>query len=157
MAIGFIKKIFSFGKDTVEEKPVPSAEVVPEMPAADEPAKTPSVPAGHLPHEGGEGVGAAPAEYDRAASNEDRAATEEAETGAQGLAIPPEPAAPTPEVTREESSESAGPASDENVAVEGESARRARSPPLWGRCPAGQRGVPPLPNTPRRWTTRPRP
>ncbi|WOS62651.1 signal recognition particle-docking protein FtsY [Sinorhizobium fredii] len=141
MAIGFIKKIFSFGKDTVEEKPVPPAEVVAETPVADETAKTPSVPAGHLPHEGGEGVGAAPAEDDRAASNEDRAAT--AETGAQRLAIPPEPAAPTPEVTREESSESAGPASDENVAVEGESAPRSISP-LVGEMPGrAEGGAPP--------------
>ncbi|WP_018235959.1 signal recognition particle-docking protein FtsY [Ensifer sp. BR816] len=32
MAIGFIKKIFSFGKDTVEEKPVSPQEVAPEAP-----------------------------------------------------------------------------------------------------------------------------
>ncbi|MEY9329025.1 signal recognition particle-docking protein FtsY [Sinorhizobium fredii] len=128
MAIGFIKKIFSFGKDTVEEKPVPPPEVVAETPVADETAKTPSVPAGHLPHEGGEGVGAAPAEDDRAASNEDRAATEEARPGAQGLAIPPEPATPTPEIASEESPESAGPAVDEAVPAEDESAPPAISP-----------------------------
>ncbi|MEZ0002251.1 signal recognition particle-docking protein FtsY [Sinorhizobium fredii] len=128
MAIGFIKKIFSFGKDTVEEKPVPPPEVVAETPVADETAKTPSVPAGHLPHEGGEGVGAAPAEDDRAASNEDRAATEEARPGAQGLAIPPEPATPTPEIASEESPESAGPAVDETVPAEDESAPPAISP-----------------------------
>ncbi|MEY9581445.1 signal recognition particle-docking protein FtsY [Sinorhizobium fredii] len=128
MAIGFIKKIFSFGKDTVEEKPVPPPEVVAETPVADETAKTPSVPAGHLPHEGGEGVGAAPAEDDRAASNEDRAATEEARPGAQGLAIPPEPATPTPEIASEESPVSAGPAVDETVPAEDESAPPAISP-----------------------------
>ncbi|MQW97048.1 signal recognition particle-docking protein FtsY [Sinorhizobium fredii] len=128
MAIGFIKKIFSFGKDTVEEKPVPPPEVVAETPVADETAKPPSVPAGHLPHEGGEGVGAAPAEDDRAASNEDRAATEEARPGAQGLAIPPEPATPTPEIASEESPESAGPAVDETVPAEDESAPPAISP-----------------------------
>ncbi|WP_037393888.1 signal recognition particle-docking protein FtsY [Sinorhizobium fredii] len=128
MAIGFIKKIFSFGKDTVEEKPVPPPEVVAETPVADETAKTPSVPAGHLPHEGGEGVGAAPAEDDPAASNEDRAATEEARPGAQGLAIPPEPATPTPEIASEESPESAGPAVDETVPAEDESAPPAISP-----------------------------
>ncbi|WEJ10028.1 hypothetical protein N0Q91_18465 [Sinorhizobium sp. K101] len=37
MAIGFIKKIFSFGKDVVEEKPAPPQETA----AADEVAVTP--------------------------------------------------------------------------------------------------------------------
>jgi len=60
MAIGFIKKIFSFGKDAVEEKPVPQQEVAPET--TDTAEITPSVPAGHLPHEEEEGAAGVSAE-----------------------------------------------------------------------------------------------
>ncbi|OAP38975.1 signal recognition particle-docking protein FtsY [Sinorhizobium glycinis] len=141
MAIGFIKKIFSFGKDTVEEKPVPAAEVAPGMPAADEAATTTSVPSGHLPHRGGEGAAEATAEGDRAASNEERAATEEAKPGMHDLAVPPAPATSTPEAISEEDSESAGPTARENIAVEEESAPLPISPlagEMPGRAEAGE-------------------
>ena len=66
MALGFIKKVFTFGREKPAEEQAP-AEVVkpdvsiqePEAPAVDasevsELASPPSVPSGHLPHEGGD-------------------------------------------------------------------------------------------------------
>ncbi|ACP26963.1 signal recognition particle-docking protein FtsY [Sinorhizobium fredii NGR234] len=82
---------------------------------------------------------AAPAEDDRAASNEDRAATEEAKTGAHDLAIPPAPAEPTPDVKREEAPESARPAEDDAVPAEDESPPPPISP-LVGEMPGRAEG-----------------
>ncbi|OCJ10922.1 signal recognition particle-docking protein FtsY [Rhizobium sp. AC27/96] len=70
MALGFIKKVFTFGREKPVEEPAPAEDlpkveaVAPEQgepvsdisPASEpaEPASPPSVPSGHLPHKGGD-------------------------------------------------------------------------------------------------------
>ena len=63
MALGFIKKVFTFGREKPAEEQAPAedltrvdAPVVDVSPASEpaEPASPPSVPSGHLPHEGGD-------------------------------------------------------------------------------------------------------
>ncbi|PDT51907.1 MULTISPECIES: signal recognition particle-docking protein FtsY [Sinorhizobium] len=106
MAIGFIKKIFSFGKDTVEEKPLPPQEA-PVAPVADEAAGTPSVPA--------------------ASAEDDRTAIEEAKSGADEIA-PSAERAPEVETGHEEAR------SEIDVVIEGESVPHPISP-LVGEMP----------------------
>ncbi|WP_026620144.1 fused signal recognition particle receptor [Ensifer sp. WSM1721] len=118
MAIGFIKKIFSFGKDAVEEKPVPPQEVAPEV--RDEAPIPASVPSGDLPSKGGA-----------------QRATEAAVKG--DLAASPEGAAPESETTSEDASGSTGPAADATVGVADESAPPPISPPV-GEMPGRAEG-----------------
>ncbi|MBB6485339.1 signal recognition particle-docking protein FtsY [Rhizobium lusitanum] len=84
MALGFIKKVFTFGREKPAEEQAP-AEVSPKVgapvveqdaPVADtspafefaEPSSPPSVPSGHLPHEGGDRLESnAPAEQEQQA------------------------------------------------------------------------------------------
>ncbi|MBB4186803.1 fused signal recognition particle receptor [Sinorhizobium terangae] len=88
MAIGFIKKIFSFGKGAVEEKPAPPQEAPEAAPDAvsSGAATTPSVPSGHLPHEGGEGV-------EPKATAEKQARAGEAAGGVDDIAASPDTSA----------------------------------------------------------------
>ncbi|WP_081158997.1 signal recognition particle-docking protein FtsY [Ensifer aridi] len=130
MAIGFIKKIFSFGKDAVEEKPVPPQET---SGAAADVAIPPSVPAGHLPHEGGEQGETA------AAAEDNRTAIEEAKVSDDDRAVSPEPSALEVEAKSDEAAESTGPAAGENAAVEDESAPLPISPPV-GEMPGRAEG-----------------
>ncbi|MCA1368917.1 signal recognition particle-docking protein FtsY [Bradyrhizobium sp. BRP14] len=130
MAIGFIKKIFSFGKDAVEEKPVPPPET---SGAAADVAIPPSVPAGHLPHEGGEQGETA------AAAKDNRTAIEEAKISDDDRAVSPEPSALEVEAKSDEAAESTGPAAGENAAVEDESAPPPISPPV-GEMPGRAEG-----------------
>ncbi|MCA1492976.1 signal recognition particle-docking protein FtsY [Sinorhizobium alkalisoli] len=135
MAIGFIKKIFSFGKDTVEEKPVPPQEAAPETRdavIADEAAASPPIPSGHLPHKGEQGETEAGAE-------DDRAAFEEAKLGAEDLPIPPELTAPGADALSESFEKGTNVAADEGVAVEEESAPHPISP-LGGEMPGRAEG-----------------
>jgi fused signal recognition particle receptor len=126
MAIGFIKKIFSFGKDAVEEKPVPPQEAAD---AASVTAATPpSVPSGHLPHkEGEQGATAAAAE--------------------DGRAVSPEPSAREVEAKSDEAMESTGPAAGENAAVEDESAPPPIPPPAGEMPGKAEGGEPPSDHT----------
>ncbi|MGV1791547.1 signal recognition particle-docking protein FtsY [Rhizobium sp. A37_96] len=90
MALGFIKKVFTFGREkpAVEQAPAEDSAKV-ETPAADvspatdfaEPASSPSVPSGHLPHEGGERLeDAAPVEQEQLAESQaDASVAEEIE------------------------------------------------------------------------------
>ncbi|WP_112607889.1 signal recognition particle-docking protein FtsY [Rhizobium sp. WW22] len=74
MALGFIKKVFTFGREKPAEELAPAedltgvdAPVVDVSPASEpaEPASPPSVPSGHLPHEGGDRLeGEAPVEQE---------------------------------------------------------------------------------------------
>jgi fused signal recognition particle receptor len=139
MAIGFIKKIFSFGKDTVEEKPVPPQEApeTPDAAVSDEAAVSPSVPTGHLPHKGGE------QEETEATAEDDRAAVEEAKPGAENLTVPPELTAPEADTTSEGAEESAGVAADEGIAREEESAAHPISPPVGEMPGRAEGGEPP--------------
>ncbi|MEY9167971.1 fused signal recognition particle receptor [Sinorhizobium fredii] len=128
MAIGFIKKIFSFGKDTVEEKTVPPQEVVPEAPVADEASVTVSDVSGHLPDTGGEE--GATAEDDRDDPSEERA----------GEILPSVERAPDEVGThREEIKASAGIAPGESVEMEDQSAPPPISP-LAGEMPGSAEG-----------------
>jgi fused signal recognition particle receptor len=139
MAIGFIKKIFSFGKDAVEEKPVPPQEAAD---AASVTAATPpSVPSGHLPHkEGEQGETAAAAEDGRAGIGERKASDD-------GRAVSPEPGAREVEAKSDEAMESTGPAAGENAAVEDESAPPPIFPPA-GEVPGkAEGGEPPSDHT----------
>ncbi len=84
MALGFIKKVFTFGREKPAEEQAPAevsqkveAAVVEQevdiSPASElvEPALPPSVPSGHLPHEGGDRLeDAAPVEQERQAESE---------------------------------------------------------------------------------------
>ncbi|NLR99201.1 signal recognition particle-docking protein FtsY [Rhizobium sp. P38BS-XIX] len=98
MALGFIKKVFTFGREkpaeeqapaevvtpgVVEPVPAPEAPVVNISPASElaEPASPPSVPSGHLPHEGGDQLeDAAPVEQEhQAESQADASGAEEIE------------------------------------------------------------------------------
>ncbi|GCA52682.1 signal recognition particle receptor FtsY [Sinorhizobium sp. KGO-5] len=117
MAIGFIKKIFSFGKDVVEEKPAPPQETA----AADEVAVTPPVPSGE------QGGTQAPVEEDRSA-----AAATEASTDDRDVSFAPD--TPTTETTREEEPVSTAATADENTVEQGESVPHPISP-LAGEMP----------------------
>ncbi|OHV83277.1 signal recognition particle-docking protein FtsY [Ensifer sp. LCM 4579] len=135
MAIGFIKKIFSFGKDAVEEKSVPEQEVAPETAAAavsDEAAPPPSVPSGHLPHKGGEQG------ETEAAAEDDRTGAKETKVGA-GDDVSADPTAQGAGPT----GESADITTDESLPVDKESAARSISP-LVGEMPGrAEGGAPP--------------
>ncbi|WP_412064211.1 signal recognition particle-docking protein FtsY [Rhizobium sp. SYY.PMSO] len=88
MALGFIKKVFTFGREKPAEEQAPAEVVTPEVaepvPAPEAPvvdispasefvesALPPSVPSGHLPHKGGDRLeDAAPVEQERQAESE---------------------------------------------------------------------------------------
>ncbi len=87
MALGFIKKVFTFGREKPVEEQAPAEDlpkveaIAPEQeaPVADvspasepaEPVSPPSVPSGHLPHRGGDRLeDAAPAEQERQAESQ---------------------------------------------------------------------------------------
>jgi fused signal recognition particle receptor len=126
MAIGFIKKIFSFGKDAVEEKPAPPQETA----AADEVAVTPPVPSGE------QGGTQAPVE-------EDRSTAEVTETSTDDRDVSFAPDTPTTETTREEGPVSTAVTADENTVEQGESVRHPISP-LAGEMPGrAEEGEPP--------------
>ena len=122
MAIGFIKKIFSFGKDAVEEKPAPPQETA----VSDEVAVNPSVPSGE------QGGTQAPVE-------ENRSAAEATEAGTDDRDVSLEPSTPTSETTREEAPASTAPAADENTVEEDESVPHPISPPA-GEMPGTAEG-----------------
>ncbi|AYG67707.1 signal recognition particle-docking protein FtsY [Rhizobium sp. CCGE531] len=77
MALGFIKKVFTFGREKPAEEQAPAESlarvetpVVDVSPASEfvEPASPPSVPSGHLPHKGGDRLeDAVPAEQEQEA------------------------------------------------------------------------------------------
>ena len=117
MAIGFIKKIFSFGKDAVEEKPAPPQETA----AADEVAVTPPVPSGE------QGGTQAPVEEDRSTVEVTEASTDDRDVSFA-------PDTPTTETTREEEPVSTAATADENTVEQGESVRHPISP-LAGEMP----------------------
>ncbi|MFC0806256.1 signal recognition particle-docking protein FtsY [Ensifer sp. P24N7] len=126
MAIGFIKKIFSFGKDAVEEKPAPPQETA----AVDEVAVNPPVPSGE------QGGTQAPVEEDRSA-----AAATEASTDDRDVSFAPD--TPTTETTREEEPVSTAATADENTVEQGESVPHPISP-LAGEVPGrAEEGEPP--------------
>ncbi|MDW9637976.1 signal recognition particle-docking protein FtsY [Sinorhizobium meliloti] len=122
MAIGFIKKIFSFGKDAVEEKPAPPQETA----VSDEVAVNPSVPSGE------QGGTQAPVE-------ENRSAAEATEAGTDDRDVSLEPSTPTSETTSEEAPASTAPAADENTVEEDESVPHPISPPA-GEMPGTAEG-----------------
>jgi fused signal recognition particle receptor len=122
MAIGFIKKIFSFGKDAVEEKPAPPQETA----VSDEVAVNPSVPPGE------QGGTQAPVE-------ENRSAAEATEAGTDDRDVSPAPSTPTSETTSEEAPASTAPAADENTVEEDESVPHPISPPA-GEMPGTAEG-----------------
>jgi len=114
MALGFIKKVFTFGREkpVAERAPVevvkpdvsapePEAVVVdaPEVSELVEPSPPPSVPSGHLPHEGGDRLeDAAPSQQDnQPAEQEDIVVSHEVEASEPAtdneVAAPPEQAA----------------------------------------------------------------
>ncbi|MCA1407383.1 signal recognition particle-docking protein FtsY [Ensifer sp. IC3342] len=128
MAIGFIKKIFSFGKGAVEEKPAPPQEA-PE-PAPDAETITPAAASEDLPDKEREPAPEATAE--------DRTAIDEAKAGTDDLGASPETTAPESEAAGEDVSESTSPAADD--AVEDERAPRPLSP-LVGEMPGRAEGV----------------
>lgn len=117
MAIGFIKKIFSFGKDAVEEKPAPPQETA----AVDEVAVTPPVPSGE------QGGTQAPVEEDRSTVEVTEASTDDRDVSFA-------PDTPTTETTREEGPVSTAVTADENTVEQGESVRHPISP-LAGEMP----------------------
>ncbi|MCG5484503.1 MAG: signal recognition particle-docking protein FtsY [Sinorhizobium meliloti] len=117
MAIGFIKKIFSFGKDAVEEKPAPPQETA----VADEVAVTPPVPSGE------QGGTQAPVEEDRSTVEVTEASTDDRDVSFA-------PDTPTTETTREEGPVSTAVTADENTVEQGESVRHPISP-LAGEMP----------------------
>ena len=117
MAIGFIKKIFSFGKDAVEEKPAPPQETA----AADEVAVTPPVPSGE------QGGTQAPVEEDRSTAEVTEASTDDRDVSFA-------PDTPTTETTREEEPVSTAATADENTVEQGESVPHPISP-LAGEMP----------------------
>ncbi|TCN31866.1 signal recognition particle-docking protein FtsY [Sinorhizobium americanum] len=121
MAIGFIKKIFSFGKDTVEEKPVPQAETVPEAPVSDETLAAPSISSGSLPGEG----------------ETEAAATGEANVGGA------DEGAPAAERAAEIETGHEGASTEESVSIENERAPHPISPPM-GEMPGRVEGDEPL-------------
>jgi fused signal recognition particle receptor len=126
MAIGFIKKIFSFGKDAVEEKPAPPQETA----AADEVAVTPPVPSGE------QGGTQAPVE-------EDRSTAEVTEASEDDRDVSFAPDTPTTETTPEEGPVSTAVTADENTVEQGESVRHPISP-LAGEMPGrAEEGEPP--------------
>ncbi|MDK1490961.1 signal recognition particle-docking protein FtsY [Sinorhizobium sp. 7-81] len=117
MAIGFIKKIFSFGKDAVEEKPVPPQET-PEATIA-EAVTPPSVPSEDLSDE--------PRAVE-ATAEDDRGAIEEARAAA---ITPSTESAPDEVDARSEAVEAnTETVADESVAIEDESAPPPISPPV---------------------------
>jgi fused signal recognition particle receptor len=111
MALGFIKKVFTFGREKPVEEPVlvedlPKVEVIApeqEAPVADispasepaEPASPPSVPSGHLPHKGGDRLeDAAPVEEEQQVEKpEEAAVSPQVEASASELAADSELAA----------------------------------------------------------------
>jgi fused signal recognition particle receptor len=117
MAIGFIKKIFSFGKDAVEEKPAPPQETA----AADEVAVTPPVPSGE------QGGTQAPVEENRSAAEATEASTDDRDVSFA-------PDTPTTETTSEEEPVSTAATADENTVEQGESVPHPISP-LAGEVP----------------------
>lgn len=117
MAIGFIKKIFSFGKDAVEEKPAPPQETA----AADEVAVSPPVPSGE------QGGTQAPVEENRSAAEATEASTDDRDVSFA-------PDTPTTETTREEEPVSTAATADENTVEQGESVPHPISP-LAGEVP----------------------
>lgn len=117
MAIGFIKKIFSFGKDAVEEKPAPPQETA----VADEVAVTPPVPSGE------QGGTQAPVEEDRSTAEVTEASTDDRDVSFA-------PDTPTTETTREEGPVSTAVTADENTVEQGESVPHPISP-LAGEMP----------------------
>jgi fused signal recognition particle receptor len=126
MAIGFIKKIFSFGKDAVEEKPAPPQETA----AADEVAVTPPVPSGE------QGGTQAPVEEDRSTAEVTEASTDDRDVSFA-------PDTPTTETTPEEGPVSTAVTADENTVEQGESVRHPISP-LAGEMPGrAEEGEPP--------------
>jgi fused signal recognition particle receptor len=126
MAIGFIKKIFSFGKDAVEEKPAPPQETA----VADEVAVTPPVPSGE------QGGTQAPVEEDRSTAEVTEASTDDRDVSFA-------PDTPTTETTREEGPVSTAVTADENTVEQGESVRHPISP-LAGEMPGrAEEGEPP--------------
>jgi fused signal recognition particle receptor len=126
MAIGFIKKIFSFGKDAVEEKPAPPQETA----VADEVAVTPPVPSGE------QGGTQAPVEEDRSTVEVTEASTDDRDVSFA-------PDTPTTETTREEGPVSTAVTADENTVEQGESVRHPISP-LAGEMPGrAEEGEPP--------------
>ncbi|MGY5804062.1 signal recognition particle-docking protein FtsY [Rhizobium sp. LEGMi12c] len=80
MALGFIKKVFTFGREKPAEEQAPAEDLTKvETPAVDvspasefvEPASPPPVPSGHLPHEGGDRLeDAAPAKQEHQAESQ---------------------------------------------------------------------------------------
>ncbi|WKL41286.1 signal recognition particle-docking protein FtsY [Sinorhizobium meliloti] len=132
MAIGFIKKIFSFGKDAVEEKPAPPQETA----VSDEVAVNPSVPSGE------QGGTQAPVE-------ENRSAAEATEAGTDDRDVSLEPSTPTSETTSEEAPASTAPAADENTVEEDESVPHPISSPAGEMPGTAEGGMNLLPNTQR--------
>lgn len=126
MAIGFIKKIFSFGKDAVEEKPAPPQETA----AVDEVAVNPPVPSRE------QGGTQAPVEEDRSAAEATEASTDDRDVSFA-------PDTPTTETTREEEPVSTAATADENTVEQGESVPHPISP-LAGEVPGrAEEGVSP--------------
>lgn len=113
MAIGFIKKIFSFGKDAVEEKPAPPQEVLDAAPS--------SVPSGE------QGESQAPVE-------EKRTAAEATEAGTDDRDVSLAPSTANTETTSDEAPAGTAPAADENTVKQDESVPHPISP-LAGEMP----------------------
>ncbi|PLU75727.1 signal recognition particle-docking protein FtsY [Sinorhizobium medicae] len=113
MAIGFIKKIFSFGKDAVEEKPAPPQEVSDAAPS--------SVPSGE------QGESQAPVE-------EKRTAAEATEAGTDDRDVSLAPSTANTETTSDEAPAGTAPAADENTVKQDESVPHPISP-LAGEMP----------------------
>ncbi|MDK1387496.1 signal recognition particle-docking protein FtsY [Sinorhizobium sp. 8-89] len=128
MAIGFIKKIFSFGKGAVEEKPAAPHEA-PEAAIA-EAVTPPSVPSEDLPDE--------PRAVE-ATAEDDRRAIEDAEAGAAEITPSAESAADEVDARSEKVEANTETAADENVAIEDESAPPPISPPV-GEMPGRAEG-----------------
>ncbi|MCA1442029.1 signal recognition particle-docking protein FtsY [Ensifer sp. IC4062] len=128
MAIGFIKKIFSFGKGAVEEKPVVPEEALEAAP--DAVTITPAAPSEDLPD--------APRAVE-VTEEGDRGAIAEAEAGAGEIAPSTGSAADEIDASGEEVEANAEAAADESVAIEDESAPPPISPPL-GEMPGRAEG-----------------
>ncbi|MGV1758620.1 signal recognition particle-docking protein FtsY [Rhizobium sp. A22-96] len=109
MALGFIKKVFTFGREKPVEEPAPAEVVTPDVAAPEteavvvepsatpefaEPASPPSVPSGHLPHEGGDRLeDAAPVQQvQQLEKPEEAAVSPQVEALASELAVDSEPA-----------------------------------------------------------------
>ncbi|MBM7048896.1 signal recognition particle-docking protein FtsY [Rhizobium lusitanum] len=124
MALGFIKKVFTFGREKPAEEKAPAEVIAPDVSApvqeapvepsvASEPASPPSVPSGHLPHEGGDRLeDAAPSQQDhQPAEQEDVVVSHEVEasepttdTDNEVAALPEQAADTDADLTSEEAS-----------------------------------------------------